>query len=166
VYSVPPRGAIWIVPPGGDPKPHLLATVGRPDAKISPDGKWLAYASDESGPSDRPEVYVQSMSTPGTKWRISTMGGSFPRWRSDGKELFYLGGDNSVMAIRIDVNATILRPGIPEPLFDTRLNTMPEGLRSFGVSPNGQRFLIAMANDGVPTQSLVVVSNWQSGLKP
>jgi len=69
------------------------------------------------------------------------------------------------MANPIDATATILRPGVPERLFDTRLNTMPEGLRSFGVARDGQRFLVSMSDDGVSTQSLVVVGNWQSGLK-
>jgi hypothetical protein len=71
-----------------------------------------------------------------------------------------------VMAVRIDANAANPGPGVPERLFDTRLNTMPEGLRSFGVTPDGKRFLISMSDDAVPTQSLVVVANWQSGLKP
>ena len=62
--------------------------------KFSPDGRWVAYVSDENG---RPEVYVQSFPTSGGKWLISTQGGTEPLWRADGKELFYIAGDRKLM---------------------------------------------------------------------
>jgi|KBSSwiStaDraftv2_1062776.scaffolds.fasta_scaffold05980_9 DNA-binding winged helix-turn-helix (wHTH) protein len=134
--------------------------VSQPDAKVSPDAKWVAYTWSE--PGERPEVFVQSTSTPGgAQWRISTGGGSFPRWRSNGRELFYLSADGGLMAVPVEVEARQLHPGVPQRLFATALNGVPESLRSFGVSQDGQRFLLSTVDEAQPAQSLVVMSNWQ-----
>src|SRR5215470_15137948 len=93
-------------------------------------------------------------------------GGWRPRWRGDGKELFYLAGDGTLMSVRIEAGATGPRPDVPESLYATGLTLMPEVLQSFGVTPNGQRFLMTVSEDAVPTQSLVVTLNWQAALKP
>ena len=151
-----------LLPVDGDRKPRRLvqSPVSQPDAKMSPDAKWIAYTWGE-----RRDVFVQSTSIPSALWRISTSGGSFPRWRRDGRELFYLAGDGSLMAVPMAPGAAQLNPGVPRPLFLTSLNEIPERLRSFGVSQNGQRFLMTVSADPGATQSLVVVSNWQSALQ-
>jgi len=154
-----------LLPLDGDGKPHRLvqSPVSQPDAKMSPDAKWIAYTRGE--PGERPDVFVQSTSIPSALWRMSTSGGTFPRWRSDGRELFYLAGDGSLMAVPMAPGAAQLNPGVPRPLFLTSLNEIPESLRSFGVSRDGQRFLMTVSADPGGTQSLVVVPNWQSALE-
>ena len=161
VYAIQGDG-VWMLTHDGNRKPSALVheQVSQPDAKFTADGRWLAYTSDESG---RPEVFVRNAST-GGKWRISATGGSFPRWRRDGKELFYLAGDGQLMTVRTEGDAASLRPGNPEPLFQTSLNSMPARLRAFSVAPNGQRFLVAVSDAEQAKQSLVVVSNWQAAL--
>jgi eukaryotic-like serine/threonine-protein kinase len=154
-----------LLPLDGDRKPHRLvqSPVSQPDAKMSPDAKWIAYTGGE--PGERPDVFVQSTFTPSAPQRISTSGGTFPRWRRDGRELFYLAGDGSLMAVPIAPSARQLNPCVPRPLFQTSLNEIPESLRSFGVSRDGQRFLMTVSADPGATQSLVVMSNWQSALQ-
>jgi dipeptidyl aminopeptidase/acylaminoacyl peptidase len=163
VYEAPDTGA-WMLPLGKDRQPYPLVREqpGEPDAKFSPDGKWLAYSSREPG---RSELFVQSASARGAKWRISPAGGSMPRWRRDGKELFYVASDGVLMAVSIEVTDETLRPGVPQPLFATGLSTMPLPLRSFNVSLDGQRFLMATPEPSTGSSSLVVVSNWPAVLK-
>jgi hypothetical protein len=163
VYERPQSASLAearLLPLGGDRTPHRLmdGPVTQPDVKMSPDAKWIAYTWGE--PGGRRDVFVQSASTPGARWRISTTGGAFPRWRSDGRELFYLAGDNSLMAVPIGTGATHPHVGTPLRLFATSVNEIPESLRSFGVSPDGERFLMTVASEPGATQSLVVVANW------
>jgi DNA-binding winged helix-turn-helix (wHTH) protein/Tol biopolymer transport system component len=159
------RGGLSLLPPRANDNSRSLVPVGWHDAKVTSDGRWLAYTKADN-PSGRRDVYVQSTSDPGGQWTISQAGGSFPRWRPDGSELFYLAANGSIMAVRTDTKTTIFRSGVPERLFDTKLQTLREGRQSFGVTPDGQRFLISVPDDASPTQSLVVVSNWLSTLKP
>ncbi len=110
---------IWIVPLFGDRKafPYLQSNANEHYAKLSRDGRWLAYTSDETG---RDEVYVQSFPSPGGKRQISNDGGSRPIWSKDGKELFYIGADGKLMAA--DVKSGVeFDVGVPKTLFDTRL---------------------------------------------
>jgi Tol biopolymer transport system component len=87
---------LWYLPAADRlPIPYLKSKFGVSHGQFSPDGKWVAYASNESG---RWEVYVSSFPTPGGNWKISSSGGSEPRWRQDGKELFYLASDGKLMA--------------------------------------------------------------------
>ena len=101
-----------------DSKPHLSSGTGPTMAALSPDGRWLAYASDESG---RFEIYVMKPPPePGGKWQVSTAGGVEPRWRRDGKELFYVGLDGRVMAVEVGTGADF-EVGKPQALFGTSL---------------------------------------------
>lgn len=168
VYERPQNAALAearLLPLDGDRTPHRLVDgpVSQPDAKMSPDAKWIAYTWGE--PGGRREVFLQSASTPGARWRISTNGGAFPRWRSDGRELFYLAGDGSLMAVSIGAAATHPHPGAPVRLFATAVNEIPESLRSFGVSRDGTRFLMTVASEPGATQSLVVEANWSRALQ-
>jgi DNA-binding winged helix-turn-helix (wHTH) protein/Tol biopolymer transport system component len=164
VFMAPEGGDVRKLPLGGDRKVDTLAraAVTEPDAKLSPDGRWLAYSSAEAR-SDRREVFVRSVSTPAT-YRISINGGKRPRWRPDGKELFYLAGDGTLTSVPIDAVATRLSPGAAQSLFPTDLASAPEGLQSFGITRDGQRILMPVAEDRTPAQSLVVVSNWPAAL--
>jgi WD40-like Beta Propeller Repeat len=135
---------------------------GEPDARFSPDGRWLAYSSSESG---RAELFVESLSVSGAKWRISSAGRSLPRWRRDVKELFYLAANGTLMAVPINVDHGTLLPGIPQPLLATTLNAMPRPLRSFNVTPDGRRFLIATSEPPTGSASAVIISNWLATLK-
>jgi len=123
---------------------------------FSPDGKRMAYTSDETG---RSEVFVQNFPVSGAKWQVSSSGGVEPRWRADGRELYYLGTDGRLMAVDVGVGAE-LTLGSPHALFQTRLMDLREAsLRRYNVADNGQRFLmnVAPADDGRP---ITVVVNW------
>jgi eukaryotic-like serine/threonine-protein kinase len=158
------RSTLWMLPTHGDRKPYrlVLDDSSQHDGKISPDGRWLAYSSDQSG---RPEVFVQSVSTPELKWNISTTGGSVPRWRRDGKELFYLGLDGTLISVPVSADATAIHAGVAQPLFQTGLNMRSDLLRTFAVAPDGQQLLISIAENPDLGRAIVVVLNWQALLK-
>jgi eukaryotic-like serine/threonine-protein kinase len=134
-------------------------------AKISPDGEWIAYASDDTG---RLEIYLQRFPTPTGRWPISSNGGTRPHWRGDGHELYYLGFDNQLYAVA-------LTPGSPpaigsaKRLFPVRLTSAPRGATMFdGIEPaaDGQRFLVNLAAEGATSPEPVTVRvNWPSALK-
>jgi serine/threonine protein kinase/Tol biopolymer transport system component len=156
------HAGVWILPSSGDrqPKPLLQSTVfDQGAASFSPNGRFVAYTSNESG---RFEVYVQSVPPSGDKWTVSSGGGALPLWRSDGKELFYLTEDGKVMSSEIKPGAKF-ESGVPQQLFETRIKFEQD--YPYGVAPDGSRFLIntpAEANDPAP---MIVVLNWTATLK-
>ena len=156
---------LWMLPLDGNRTPYpLVREPGKQDeARVSPDARWLAYTDFANG---RPEVFVQSLSTIGAKWRISSAGGRWPRWRSDGNELFYLAADGNLTSVPIKPDAMTFRQGLAEPMFQTGHSVVGGGLSAFNVSPNGQRFLLTTVGDQDRNASIVVVTNWQSALKP
>src|SRR4030095_9293979 len=103
INTRPPQRDIWALPPDGGEKafPVVETEFNETNAQFSPDGRWIAYQSDESG---RVEIYVQPFPGPGRKVRISVSGGVQARWRRDGKELFYLGSDNRLMAVPVQLD--------------------------------------------------------------
>ena len=112
------------------------------------------YYSNESG---RSEVYVVSFPKPSEKWQLSSAGGSLPQWRGDGREVIYVGRDNRLMAVPIEVRGSGLDVGGPDPLFDTR----PVGPRSFfDVAADGQRFLINSRRSDSLSSSITLLQNW------
>ncbi len=149
------KSDIWAMPLFGDRTPFavLQSPFAETDPRFSPDGKWLAYASDETG---RREVYVQSFPTGGGKWQISTSGGSDPRWRADGRELFYR-SDRRLMAVPVSTSVPF-EAGSPVPLFDTK-----GGAHVFAVDPSGQRFLI-LAPSGKSAPPMTVMLGWTAGI--
>jgi Tol biopolymer transport system component len=154
-------GQIWRVTSGAERKPAVLIGESRADqASISPDGKWIAYHSLESGQS---EIYVQSVAAGGGKWQISTSGGREPYWRGDGKELFYLNG-NDMMTVAIHASAAGVEKGTPVKLFVAPAAAIV-GRNRFVAAPDGQRFLIITANDQVSAEPIEIVLNWQGLLK-
>jgi eukaryotic-like serine/threonine-protein kinase len=156
---------LWLLPLTGDRRPVPLVTDKsvQAEAQFSPDGRWLAYRSNEMG---RPEVFVKSFPPTENKRRISIDGGSRPRWRRDGKELFYLAADGTLMAVALVNDGIRLQPDVPRPLFQTGLSGQYPGLRTYSVSPTGQRFLITVSDDPAATTSIVVVSNWLAAFRP
>ena len=155
------NGGLFALPLFGDRKPIAIADTpfGEDEPRFSKDGRWVAYNSDESG---LPQVYLVSFPAIDQKRQISTDGGVQPRWRRDGKELFYLGLDGRIMAVDLRIDATV-DAGVPRPLFNTRLNVDP--IRDqFAVTSDGQRFLVQVpVVNGAPTP-ITVVLNWRPAL--
>jgi serine/threonine-protein kinase len=150
---------IWMVAAGGEAVPFLLTSFDEHGASFSPDGQWVAYTSDESG---QREVYVQPYPGPGGKWLVSTRGGRDPVWSADGHELFYLEGDQMmVAAVRSDPT---FAAGRPRPLFDARYE-MAETGRNYDVSPDGRSFVMIRSDEAEPPVQLYVVINWLDDLK-
>jgi eukaryotic-like serine/threonine-protein kinase len=153
---------LYAIPLFGDRKP--FAVVQSPSSQDMPrlsfDGKWLAYNSNESGTW---QVYAVSFPSGYQKCQISTNGGAQPRWRSDGKELYYLSLDGKMMAVEIGGVAKI-EPGIPRVLFDTGLNVDPRN-DQYDMTSDGRRFLLFKPLEGAAQTPITVVTNWPSLLK-
>jgi serine/threonine protein kinase len=155
---------VWIVPMTGERKPLAFAQTefSEVQGQLSPDERWMVYASDESG---RMEVYVQPFPASGGKWQVSTGGGTQPRWRRDGKELFYVSADKRLMAVEVKADATF-EAGVPKALFGTRfLPAAAPYLQSYAVASDGQRFLVTRLVEEEPAIPITVVLNWTAGLK-
>jgi len=128
-----------------------------PGVSLSPDGRWLAFRSNESG---RTEIYVVSFPTPTAKSKISTGGGSLPVWSRDGRELYYVGADRKLRAVKVKTAGDKFEVGVPEELFEIHL---PNNGR-YDVSKDG-RFLVPMQIEQAAVVPLTIVQNWQAGLK-
>jgi serine/threonine protein kinase len=156
---------LWVLPMLGDPKPfpYLQSEFTEIHAQFSPDGRWVAYTSDEYG---RAEVFVQSFPVSGGKWQISTAGGDQPQWRSDGKELFYMAADRSLMAVPISGGST-LEVGKPIVLFQMSvpLTGISDDRNNYVPTQDGQKFLLNSLTDATNLQPLTLVLNWAADLK-
>ena len=152
---------IWTMAMDADhkPVPYLRGDFNESQPQFSPDGRWIAYVSDESGSR---QVYVQSFPTPGGRRQISAEGGTQPRWRRDGKELFFLAPDRKLMAVSVKTGAAV-ESEVPRAMFQTALDT-GELRQTYAVSADGLRFLL---NTPVDTESppITVVLNWPALLK-
>jgi Tol biopolymer transport system component len=157
---------LWVLPMFGDhkPTPYLQTESNETHARFSPDGRWVAYASDESG---RSEVYVQSFPATGGKWQISSGGGDQPQWRRDGKELFFVAADGKLMAAEVNPGASTFQAGVPQPLMGLHVPTI--GITSirnyYLVAADGKRFLIVNSMDDAASFPITVILNWPSLLK-
>jgi Tol biopolymer transport system component len=156
---------LWVMPVGGDrkPIPFIKTTFGVNHGQFSPDGRWVAYSSNESG---KWEIFVAAFPGPGGSWKVSSAGGSEPRWRRDGKELFYLAPDGSLMAVEVKEGPTF-EAGAAKPLFQTRRreHVSSSDMFSYDVSADGQRFLVNADIGEVTSLPLMVVLNWTAALK-
>ena len=161
-------GDMWILPLDGDRKPfaYLQTKAREGSGRFSPDGRWMAYVSNESG---QPEVYVQAFrgapAGTGGKWQVSSGGGGQPAWRRDGRELFYLSGpDARLMAVEVKTGETF-EAGSPRVLFDTGLAAARRGPRNdYSASPDGQRFLLRVPTSAA-SEPVQVLVNWPAVLK-
>jgi hypothetical protein len=153
-------GDIWILPLFGDKKPfpYVRTTFHEEFAKVSPNGQWLAYDSNEL---KRADVYVGTFPKPGGKWQISTSGGSHPVWSHDGSELYFISPDKKMMAVKIR-NEPNFEHGVPQPLFDSRFVDGPNAW--FDVSKDGQFLIPALVGQST-NLSIKIVVNWTASLK-
>jgi eukaryotic-like serine/threonine-protein kinase len=142
---------LWLLSlEGGKSQPLLRGQFNESDGRISPDGRWIAYVSDESG---RDEIYLRAFAQPDGRWQVSSSGGAVPRWRRDGRELFFVSSEGRLMSV--DVRGGMpLATGSPHAILSMR------GTDSYEVAPDGQRFLLKMpAGDREPDR-LQIVLNW------
>lgn len=151
------RHDIWILPRGGDQRPYPLlnSTANENLGVFSPDAKWIAYMSDETG---RFEVYVEAFPGGGGRRQVSAAGGVSPRWRGDGSELYYYAPDGMLVAVPVSWGPTMTL-GAPSRLFEFRPSsnlTMP----FYSPSRDGQRFVVSRAIDVAPNMPLSLVQNW------
>lgn len=154
-----PNLDLWILPLTGDRKPYRLtqSRFNESFGRFSPDGRWIAYMSDESG---RPEIYIRRSAEPSSndeKWQISTNGGAYPKWRSDGRELFYSGVDQKLTSVEIKTTSDTVVAGVPKPLF--------EASTRYDVAADGKRFLVSVPVGGSVTSPITVALNWSQMLK-
>jgi eukaryotic-like serine/threonine-protein kinase len=161
------RGDIGLLPLSGNGKPQVLiaTTADEVQAQLSPDERWIAYCSDESG---QYEVYVRPFSSSEGRWQVSAAGGHEPRWRKNGKEIFYLGADRKLMAVPIQVSGATFQAGAAAALFETPVRGSLQGWDNsnrYDVAPDGQRFLVNVPVEGVASEPVVVILNWAAGLK-
>ena len=156
----------WVLPTSGDkkPMPLLQTSFTEGHAQISPNGRWISYQANETG---RAEIYVRSFPSGDSKFQISSGGGTYARWRADGKELFYLSAASfgKLMSVQINATDTTFQYGDPTELFDSGYVNFTHGLNyhTFAVSRDGQRFLIPQpegAADGGEPAPITIVFNW------
>lgn len=153
------RHSVWALPvDGGTPRKLVDSRFGNYRPELSPDNRWLAYVSDESG---RHELYVQRWEALGERWKVSINGGGQPKWRADGRELFYVALDATMMSVAVPHDGL---PGAPRPLFKVPLEPDP-ALNKYAVTPDGRRFLVISPIESSESARLMVVSNWPTLLR-
>jgi Tol biopolymer transport system component len=157
---------LWVLPLFGErkPFPFINSNFEESQGQFSPDGRWVAYHSNESG---RYEVYVQPFPGPGGKWQISAGGGISPRWCRDAKELFYIAPDGKLMVAQVQTTGQMLEAGAPVALFQTGIvggGTVTPRNPQYAVSSDGKRFLINTVDESAASP-ITIVTNWTAGLK-
>jgi Tol biopolymer transport system component len=149
---------ILVYPLEGDRQPIVVAATraGERQARISPDGRWIAYSSDETG---RREVYLQAFPGPGRKLQVSSRGGSQPAWRGDGRELYFRGPNDALMAVPITAGH-LLEVGEPVRLFAAPIVEAQFPQKCYLPSADGRRFLLDVPERAVGEEVFTVVVNW------
>jgi len=151
---------LWVLPTFGErkPQPFVQTESYETHGRFSPDGRWVAYASDESG---GPEIYVRPFPSAPGKWQVSVAGGSEPAWRGDGKELYYV-ADEKLMAVAVSSDGGSPGFGPPRLLFPARAPSVVFGFsrNRYQVTKDGQRFLVMTPVEAQETAPLTVVVNW------
>jgi Tol biopolymer transport system component len=158
IFQTAPVGGrpdLWVMGPAdADAQPLMRTPVLESRAKVSPDGRWIAYMSTRSG---APQVYVTSFPVPREEIPISTSGGRSPRWRNDGRELFYVTNDNQLVGVEVDGRSSEFRAGKEVALFQMS----PGGARSqYDVTADGQRFIVNTTSQVQSQEPITVVLNW------
>ena len=157
---------MWLLSLQGDrkPEPFLKNEFNEFQGQVSPDNRWVAYCSDESGGVN--EVYVTSFPAAGPRWRVSNGGGSYVRWSRNGREIFYRALDGTLMVASVQAGKHGLEFSTPAPLFRV---WYPAGMFAYpyDVAPDGQRILALMPSKAAEDNpSLTVLVNWDSKTKP
>jgi len=151
---------IWVLPLSGDRKPFQLVPAGafyNIEPHFSPDGRWIAYQSNESG---RAEIYVLTFGGKAGKWQVSTNGGLSPRWRSDGKEIFYISLEGFLTAVPVSPVPSGFQIGAPHPLF----RQLSSANGDYAPAIGGQRFLFNAAGEQ-RSEPIILVTNWPADIK-
>jgi Tol biopolymer transport system component len=180
-YDPKTQADLWILPLFGDRKPivYLKSPVSEAQAQISPDGHWIAYSQGVSFATRN--IWIESYPNPGTKWQVSTNGGTAPRWRADGKELFYAAADRvasgrALWSVAVESNGPGLTFGSAKYLFDSRSPPVAHATWGsmdyffYAVSPDGQKILIPRSRsttdsaDQPQSLTVTVVLNWTTTL--
>jgi Tol biopolymer transport system component len=172
VYAIFDSPNFWFLPlgpeqHGGERKPLATAlptTAAVLQSQVSPDGRWIAYASAEA---QRFEVYVSPLSWSGAKRQISTSGGTHPRWRRDGKEIFFIAPDNRLMAAEVTLTGNTLKSGAVRSLFGLGGLSYNNRPYAYDISADGKRVLAAVPAEqsATPAEPLIVVQNWMATLR-
>ncbi len=164
VLSPSTRHDLWVLPMTGEktPTPFLQSTFNEDQGRFSPDGHFIAYTSDESG---KFEVYVQTFPLSGGKWLVSRDGGAQPRWRADGKEIFFIAPDRKLMAAEVKLEGSTFEAGVPRVLFQTQVISYPNPRSVYDVSGDGKRFFIITPLQENTSTPITVVTNWNASLK-
>jgi len=160
------RFDLWVLPMTGNskPVPFLSTPFQEGRGQFSPDGKWVAYTSDES---DANEVYIRSFPAGGAKRRVSSKGGDWVRWRRDGREMFYIAADRKLMSVAVQPLSGSLDLGTPQVLFTIPFTLYTTGNLApytYDVMPDGQRFLAAVPVEDAYSPQMTVILNWQAEL--
>jgi Tol biopolymer transport system component len=146
--------------PKPDPEAVLDTSADEIQGQFSPDVHWIAYTSNESGSA---EVYVRRFPAAGGKWQISTRGGAQPRWRRDGKELFYLAPDGKLMAVAVKAGPGGFDTSPPRELFNTGIvASFLDRRNQYVVTRDGQRFLVNISAEDEGSAPITVVMNWDA----
>jgi Tol biopolymer transport system component len=166
-FSIDPQTGydLWILPVSGDrrPFPFLKTPFDERDGQFSPDGKWIAYQSNESG---RFEIYIQPFPGPSGKFQISSNGGAQPRWNKNSKEIFYVSLDSKMMAapVKLSPDGQSLQTGTPAALFAVRIAGGPVpgvNKQQYAVSSDSQRFLVNLAADEGAASPITLIYHWK-----
>ena len=150
---------LWLLPvaPPGKARLFFEAASNHRQSQFSPDTRWVAYTSDEGGAQ---EVYVRPFPAGDRKWQVSTHGGVQPRWRRDGRELFYLAPDGKLMAVDVKPTSSTFGTDVPRALFDTGIRTSFLWHNQYVVTRDGQRFLVNLSAEDQGSAPITVVLNW------
>jgi Tol biopolymer transport system component len=160
-----PNGAgVWALPIGGDKKPISVVQPQSSQARvvqsrISPDGRWLAYSATESG---REEVYVTHFPSGEGRWQVSQTGGTFPAWRRDSKEIYFLGPDGALNVVSVSTGGGEFESGQVRPLF--RAGYIAPVGNPYDAAADGERFVFTTLPES-PSTPLVLVTNWTADIK-
>jgi hypothetical protein len=162
IYRSPGTPDPWQVVAGSS-EARRLTQAREPVEQVrsSPDGRWIAYNSDESG---RTEVYVSPIPWNGRRSQVSIAGGAQPAWRADGRELYYLGLDGGLYAVGIRLEEDQLQSGRPSLLFRTPVPVVSSTIEQYRVTEDGQRFVFCVPLSSIQRDPLTVVLNWPAKL--
>jgi len=149
IWTLPIEGSGSDHPKVGEPEPFLRTAANEWSAAFSPDGRWMAYSSDESGNF---EVYVRPFPGPGSKWRVSVAGGTMPVWSKSGRELAYETLDRRLMIVSYGVSGDTFTPG--KPRLGSTQQISPLGRQNMDLAPDGKHFAVLIAQPALPEESL------------